>query len=42
MVDKAGKTGSHCLIRQNKTLMAFLKFGLLGAGFSGMQFPFDY
>lgn len=41
MVGKAGKQEATVFIRQNKTLMAFLIFGLPGAGFSGMHFPLD-
>lgn len=35
------KQEATVFIRLNKTLMAFLIFGLPGAGFCGMHFPLD-
>lgn len=35
------KQEAAVFIRQNKTLMGFLIFGLLGAAYSGMHLPLD-
>ena len=40
-VGKVEKQKATVFIRQNKTLMAFLIFGLPGAAYSGMHFPLD-
>lgn len=39
---RAEKQEASVFIRQNKALMAFLIFGLPGAGCSGMHFPIDW